>query len=111
MAQIRLDKETLTEELNAMGIKKTERMVSVTDDWHPCYPGNQVRLKLSLNYYHGYYVILSAWGMDDLGVIIEKTADNYAEALGQYVALEDLYHSVPDGVDRRWFFQHGFQYF
>lgn len=111
MVPDRLNKETVADELSTLIKKKVERMVTVTDDWYPCYPGNQVRVKLSLNYFRGYYVMLSAWGMDDCGVVIERSAADYADALGQYEELNRLYHTIPDGVDRQWFFDHGFKYF
>ena len=88
-----------------------ERMVCVTDDWYPCYPGNRVRLRLSLNYFRGYYVKLAAWGMDDTAVEIEREAINREDAIRQYTELEKLFDSIPDGVNKEWFFKNGFTWF
>lgn len=88
--------------------KVKERMIKVTDDWYPCYPGNRVRLCLSLNYFRGYYVKLSAWGMDDTAVEIEKAATDREDAIRKYDELEKIFDSIPDGVNREWFFNNGF---
>ena len=48
-----------------------ERMVTVTDDWHPCYDNNQIRLKIALLYDYSrntFFVRVCAWGNDDFGV-------------------------------------------
>lgn len=89
-------------------IEKKERMVEVNDDWYPCFPGNKVRLRLSLLYFKCYYVKLSAWGADDTGVEIECHASDFQDAADKYNALSKVYDSVPDGCDRQWFFDHGF---
>lgn len=88
--------------------KSMERMISVTDDWYPCFENGQVRLRLSMNYFKGYYIILSAWGADDTGVEISVNAEGVIDAEQKFNSLLELYHFVPDGVDRKWFFDHGF---
>lgn len=91
-------------------IEKKERMVEVNDDWYPCFPGNKVRLRLSLSllYFKLYYIKLSAWGADDTGVEIECHASDFQDAADKYNTLSKVYDSVPDGCDRQWFFDHGF---
>ena len=91
------------------------RMVTVTDDWFPCYPINQVELSLSLTHFSKceswddhYMAKISAWGMDDHGVEIEYIANNYQDAVHSYEKLSKLYRSVPNGVDMHWFFENGF---
>lgn len=88
--------------------QEKERMIRVTDNWHPCFGGNKVRLRLSLCYFRHYYVKLSAWGADDTGVEIECHASDMQDAADKYNALSKVYDSVPDGCDRQWFFDHGF---
>lgn len=88
--------------------QKKERMIRVTDNWHPCFGGNKVRLRLSLCYFRHYYVKLSAWGADDTGVEIELGASDLAEANQKYQELEKLFDTVPDGVNRKWFLDNGF---
>lgn len=95
---------------NFLNIKHEERMIPVTDDWHPCYEGNKVRLKLSLNYYNGkYYTILSAWGKDDTGVEIYKESLSRETIEDEYDRLFYLiYMNVPYNADRQWFLDRGF---
>ena len=93
---------------NRIGIKVRERMIHVTDDWHPCFEGNMIRLRLSLNYFNDYYILLSAWGADDTGVEIYKHTPFRANAERMYTELSKLFESVPDNIDREWFFNHGF---
>lgn len=54
---------------------------------------------------------LSAWGMDDTAVEIEREAINREDAIRQYTELEKLFDSVPDGVNKEWFFKNGFTWF
>jgi len=93
---------------NKIGIKIRERMLYVTDDWHPCFPGNRIRLKVSLNYFNGYYILLSAWGADDTGVEIFKRTPFRVTAEWEYAKLANLFEKIPSGVDREWFLNHGF---
>lgn len=90
-----------------------DRMVTVTDDWYPCYPGNQVYL-----YIRGsrcwsrtemYAVRISAWGKDDTGVELEYTTRSAETAYALYWHWKKyLFDKVPDGVDKEWFYEHGF---
>lgn len=55
--------------------KKRERYITVTDDWHPCYEGNQIMLNIhliicepNLNVFVEHpvgWVGIQAWGNDD----------------------------------------------
>lgn len=92
-------------------IEKYElRMVTVTDDWFPCYPDNQVRLTIGIYNFGRYYVKLTAWGMDDTGVEICADATDMDDSLVKYNELKKIYDSIPDGVDKYWFIDHGFNY-
>lgn len=91
------------------------RMVTVTDDWCPCYPENQVEVSLYMAYFtkckswNDHYVTkISAWGMDDHGVEIERTFNNHRDAVDFYEELYELYISIPNGVNMHWFIEHGF---
>lgn len=90
-------------------------MITVTDDWLPCYPGNQVELAILMVHFtqcaswdEHYLVKVSAWGMDDCGVEIERTTADYHEAIRMYNELFEIYKGVPDGVDLDWFCSNGF---
>ena len=96
---------------NRLGIEHKVRMLPVTDNWHPCYEGNTVRLRLSLNYYNGFYVRLSAWGADDFGLDLDRYADTEEEALNLYKEMENLFDSIPDGVEQDYFYNLGFEQF
>lgn len=92
------------------------RMITVTDDWYPCYPGNQVELSICLMHFtkceswnEHYVVKISAWGMDDTGVEIYEETDDYHTAVRTYAKYLRLYESIPDGKDRHWFIENGFE--
>lgn len=91
-----------------MIINEEKRMLTVTDDWFPCYPNSQVELRVALLNYNQYYLKLSAWGLDDTGVEIELDADNEEDGMNKYKMLKWFFDSIPDGVDRYWFYDHGF---
>lgn len=94
---------------NYLNIKYKERMIHVTDDWHPCFERNKVRLKLSLNYYNGkYYTILSVWGKDDTGVEMYRESLSEETIYEEYNRLSIIYNSVPYNADRQWFLDRGF---
>lgn len=94
---------------NYLNIKYEEQMIHVTDDWHPCFEGNKVRLKLSLNYYNGkYYAHLSAWGKSDTGVKMCKESLSKETIEEEYNRLFVIYMSVPYIADRQWFLDRGF---
>ena len=87
------------------------RMVTVTDDWCPCFPDNQVCL--SIRAYKGcgrtYYVRVSAFGADDMGVALYYTSSSPEYVYGLYKHWKQwIYDRVPDGVDVGWFYEHGF---
>lgn len=89
--------------------RSEERMIQVIDDWYPCHEGGFVKLRISQYFYKEYYCILSAWGADDYGVEMK-----YSSAYPEYVdAMYDRWHKyiferVPNGIDKEWFFEHGF---
>ena len=93
---------------------EVSRLVTVTDDWHPCYPDNKIVLRLSLpeKPFRGYYVLkLTAWGMDDYGMDFEVRAKDWEEALQTYDRLLVFYNGVPENIDQEWFLEKGFEYF
>ena len=50
-----------------------------------------------------------AWGADDTGVEIEYTSRELAMVNGMYDHWKKyIYDKVPNGVNRTWFFEHGF---
>ena len=104
--------------------ERTEsRTIEVTDDW--CnYPDNKVKLSIILRGIkpypkagedkRKYYVRVMAWGMDDFGVTMDYestiTGDfgrQYAEGVYDFWK-EYIYDRVPEGVNREWFYEHGF---
>lgn len=90
-------------------------MLTVTDDWFPCYPNNQIKLSVFLIHFtrceswdEHYMIKINAWGMDDRGVEIEKETNDYLYAIRIYKELLRLYESIPDGVNLHWFCNNGF---
>jgi hypothetical protein len=91
-----------------------ERFVTVTDDWSPCYPNNKILLRLYLSerkFNNLYLVRLSAWGLDDTGMIYDMESENWEEALRYYNLLLDFFYNVPENVNKEWFSDHGFERF
>ena len=89
-----------------------ERYITVIDDWYPCYKGNKVRLRLSLtSFLEKYYVRLAAWGADDTAYVKDFEYTNEAQALWRYEELMPEYEAIPDGVDKDWFIDRGFERF
>lgn len=96
------------------------RMVKVVDEWSPCYPNNEVQLSIVLRGIKPYpkasedkmtyYVKVTAWGMDDFGVELEyKIVGQRAIAEGRYDFWKHyIFDRVPDGIDKEWFYEHGF---
>ena len=94
----------------------SSRLLTVTDDWCPCYPGNQIELSIYLTHFtkceswDEYYMIkISAWGMDDKGVEIYEKTDDCHKAIRTCAKYLKLYKSIPDGIDKHWFIENGFE--
>lgn len=90
--------------------RKEHRMVKVTDDWYPCFDDSTVKLTIMTQRFGDrYYCKIMAWGADDTGVEIEYVSRELAMVNGMYDHWKEyIYDKVPNGVDRIWFFEHGF---
>lgn len=86
------------------------KKIRVTDDWYPCFDGNTVEVCLTtvLKSREEYYVILNAWGADDTGVEMQFASPIQNEVISAYLWFKSIFNSIPDGVDREWFLNHGF---
>jgi hypothetical protein len=51
---------------------------------------------------------MTAWGMDDHGVEIEKHHDNLESAEKTYNDMLKSYKNMPNGLNLHWFCTHGF---
>ena len=93
--------------------ERKERYITVTDDWHPCYEGNRVRLSLSLNQWKDeYYVKIAAWGNDDYGLeVVYDKYKNIKDARDKYDALIPIFDSIPNGINKYWFINRGWKRF
>lgn len=96
------------------GTMHETRMVTVTDDWCPCYPDNQVAVTIWARREAGhkdtYSVNILVWGMDDTGVALRYEAGEHVQ--NAYVVYDHwkewVFDRIPDGVNREWFYEHGF---
>ena len=92
-----------------------QRMVTVTDDWYPCFEGNQIRLSIMMNHCKRnnkdvYWVRICAWGADDFGLELDYDAGPHfdmAQSIFQQWK-EKVYDVIPDGVNQDWFYDHCF---
>lgn len=91
------------------GLHET-RMITVTDDWYPCFDNNTICLSISIHKIgKEYRVTLSAFGKDDFGVCMKHASENCGYEHGLYKHWKKyIYDRVPDGVDVNWFYEHGF---
>ena len=88
------------------------KYVTVTDNWHPNFNNNQVKVTLGVfSYNNSCYVKLMAWGADDFGLEICKENLTFQKALRFYDKLNILYESIPEVTNKDWFFDHGFERF
>lgn len=102
--------------------KKEQRMVRVIDDWHPCFPNNEISLSISLSLLKPYskapldkalYTVhLSAWGKDDTGMELNYISPGNMGCAEKVYNMwkEHIFDKVPDGTDMKWFEEHGFWY-
>ena len=88
------------------------KFVQVTDDWGPCFYGNTVQVKLrKVCPMDGgpTYVVLSAWGADDVGVEMSYASEMTELVDARYDHWEKyIFNRIVDGVSKEWFFEHGF---
>lgn len=109
----RKDSEKTKKKLDSGGFQES-RMVTVSDDWCPCYPENQVEMIICARRGFGhkdtYHTRISVWGADDTGVELEYEA--YGDHTAAYAIYEHwkkyIFDRVPDNVDMEWFFERGF---
>jgi len=88
------------------------RTIEVTDDWYPCMDGNRITLHLFMSRLAGdrnYRVKLIAYGGDDYDLELFYKYRNRREADKKFRELKKLFQSVPDGVDKKWFWDRGFR--
>ena len=102
--------------------RSEHRMVRAADDWHPCYPGNEICLSISMGLLRPYievpvdetlYIVhFSAWGMDDFGMELDYISPGSVEfaEMVYCVWTKHIFDKVPDGVYKMWFLEHGFWY-
>lgn len=84
--------------------ERVTKFVKVDDDWYPNFDGNKVIVTLTL---FGGYVKFNAWGMDDTGVEMEYPVHSKVvfNTWKKYI-----YDKMPEVVNKKWFFEHGFYY-
>ena len=83
-------------------MKRVESFVEVDDNWCSNYPGNTVKVTLTL---FGGYVKFCVWGADDHGVEMECPVAS--ESVWMHWK-EYIYDRIPDVVNMEWFFERGF---
>lgn len=86
------------------------RMIPVTDDWFPCFSGNQIRVSLSIYNQNGrHYCTLTAWGKDDFGLEKEHISNTKEENEAKFHEWEKDFESIPDFVNKEWFLARGYK--
>lgn len=92
--------------------KFESRRVKVTDNWYPCFEGNQIGISIHLIYYsHNktYNILIVAYGADDFDVELRRVTKSYEKALSIYKNWKRrIFNRVPDGITKQWFYERGF---
>ena len=91
-----------------MIVKKRKRMITVSDDWYPCYNDNKVMLGLYIFEDDDYAVKMTVWGADDFGLELGYYNLSKQEAIDTFNSLLDLFNSVPENTNKTWFRDKGF---
>lgn len=98
--------------MEGLNLFRIDKMITVTDDWCPCFEGNKVKLSIfiqnnsKLNYH---FVRICVWGADDLGMELDYHSTNFDNLKYHYnIWKEHIFDKVPENVNRLWFFEHGF---
>ena len=107
---------------NKARIERQEKMIKVTDNWHPNYSNEYIKVFLIFvpaygnkkhGTYHNSYLCLGAWGADDYGLnkYYSFTGNETKEETNKIrYKWEKEYKSIPDGVNKEWFITRGFTY-
>lgn len=104
--------------------KEESKMVKVTDDWYPNFDDNQIMVSIRTMYHDdipandecpydipaGGWVKVFACGADDTGVELERSG-KFSQRYFEYIYhfwKEHIFDKIPDGINRQWFYEHGF---
>lgn len=95
---------------------KISKMVRVSDNWHPNFENNEVKLSLLLspemkteNYTFGGFVRIMAWGKDDFGLEMDFLECHGVNLEKKFQELkETIYDAIPEVVDKKYFYELGF---
>ena len=89
------------------------KYITVTDNWHPNFNSNQVKITLGVfSYNESCYVKLMAWGADDFGLEICIDDLTFQDVINLYNnEMNTLYESIPNITNKDWFYNHGFERF
>lgn len=89
-----------------------ETYVPTLDDWHPNFPRNTVRVRLTERPHpagHGPTFRISVWGADDEGMEKEIRCAAASAVAGTRDGLRKLVeHGLPNPLNRDWLEAHGF---
>ena len=89
------------------------KYITVIDNWHPNFNGNQVKITLGIfSYNNSYYVKLMAWGADDFGLEICIDDLTFQDAIGLYNnKINTLYYSILKINNKNCLFNYVFKIF
>lgn len=105
--------------------KSEKKMIKVTDDWYGCYNGDEIELKIFMYYneldgcdeygeqysnYNGMVKVIAS-GNDDFAMELEFVLPSsfHTSLYNVYDTWkEHIYDKAQDGVNKKWFYEHGF---
>lgn len=98
--------------MQGLNQKRIDKMVQVTDDWYPCFDGNQVKLSLfinNVNHLNMHFVRICVWGNDDYGLEMDYEDTNYENLILKYNEWkETIFDKADNGINKEWFLNRGF---
>ena len=91
---------------------RIDRMITVTDDWYPCFEGNSVKLSMFISYadeLHYHFVRICVWGADDFGLEMNYDDTDYNNLISKYNEWKErIFDKADDGINQDWFYNLGF---
>lgn len=98
--------------MQGLNQKRIDKMVTVTDEWYPCYDGYKVKVSLfisNLDRLNYHFVRICVWGADDFGLEMDYEDSYYENLVSKYNEWkENIFDKVTDGINQEWFIAKGF---
>lgn len=113
--EMELEKEKEEQAKWGFNQKRIDKFVKSTDNWHPCFDGDKVKVSLFLSYMPNmgfHFVRVMVWGEDDFGMNIDYENEDYDVLLEKYDEFKTMfYDKITDGINKDILREEGFEIF